>query len=169
MCKVTLYLVRHGETEENKQRILQGHLPGTLTDEGKNQARMVGRELRHESLQVIYSSDLKRCVDTTQILNEEMLLPVHYLTLLRERDWGKTTGVSLLKERVSIDPNAESVEAMQERARKLIALWLKECAGKKVLVVSHGLFLRILTAVVQNVSYKEVVPLKNAEIRVLTL
>ena len=36
---MNLYLLRHGETEENVQHILQGHMPGTLTETGKAQAR----------------------------------------------------------------------------------------------------------------------------------
>lgn len=35
-CMITLYLARHGQTVENLSRIFQGHLPGTLTEEGKN-------------------------------------------------------------------------------------------------------------------------------------
>ena len=36
---MNLYIIRHGETEENKQMILQGHLPGTLTEKGKEQIK----------------------------------------------------------------------------------------------------------------------------------
>ena len=39
---ITLYLARHGQTVENLSRIFQGHLPGTLTEEGKKQARYLG-------------------------------------------------------------------------------------------------------------------------------
>ena len=46
---ITLYLARHGQTVENLSRIFQGHLPGTLTEEGK-QAMELGESLRDIAL-----------------------------------------------------------------------------------------------------------------------
>lgn len=43
---ITIYLARHGQTEENISRIFQGHLPGHLTEEGKQQAVELGKRLR---------------------------------------------------------------------------------------------------------------------------
>ena len=40
---ISLYLARHGQTEENIARIFQGHMPGTLTVEGIAQAEEIGR------------------------------------------------------------------------------------------------------------------------------
>ena len=42
---MNLYIIRHGETEENKQMILQGHLPGTLTEKGKQQIKNTSERL----------------------------------------------------------------------------------------------------------------------------
>lgn len=61
---ITLYLARHGQTEENMTRIFQGHMPGTLTVEGIAQAEALRDTLRDISLDAVVSSDLKRCVDT---------------------------------------------------------------------------------------------------------
>ena len=61
---ITLYLARHGQTEENMARIFQGHMPGTLTVEGIAQAEALRDTLRDISLDAVVSSDLKRCVDT---------------------------------------------------------------------------------------------------------
>ena len=141
---ITLFLVRHGETEENKLRILQGHMPGTLTALGKEQAAAVGVRLAGETFDLMYCSDLRRCKDTAAIMNETLHLPVVYTPLLRERDWGRSMGGSLLKERVPIDPSAESVEAMFDRAQSFLRLLLENHSGQRILVVSHGLFLRIL-------------------------
>lgn len=59
---ITLYLARHGQTEENIARIFQGHMPGTLTVEGIAQAEALRDTLRNISLDAVVSSDLKRCV-----------------------------------------------------------------------------------------------------------
>lgn len=166
---VTIFLVRHGETEENKLRILQGHMPGTLTEEGRRQAAETGRALEKEPLDCMYCSDLKRCQDTAEIMNSFLHLPVTFTPLLRERDWGLSTGVSLLKQRVPIDPSAESVEAMTDRALEFLKIMLEQCDGKRVLVVSHGLFIRIMIAAIEGVNYKRVVPMGNAEVRSFTL
>lgn len=52
-----LCLVRHGETEENLARLLQGHLPGTLSDNRKRQAMNLKQNLNLEDMDVIVSSD----------------------------------------------------------------------------------------------------------------
>ena len=85
---ITLYLARHGQTEENIARIFQGHMPGTLTVEGIAQAEALRDTLRNISLDAVVSSDLKRCVDTARIAVEGRNLPWEKTVLLREIDWG---------------------------------------------------------------------------------
>ena len=81
---ITLYLARHGQTEENIARIFQGHMPGTLTVEGIAQAEALRDTLRNISLDAVVSSDLKRCVDTARIAVEGRNLPWEKTVLLRE-------------------------------------------------------------------------------------
>lgn len=59
-----LYIVRHGQTEENMQAILQGHLPGNLTEQGKEQVRKAAERLAETGVEFrsIVSSDLKRAM-----------------------------------------------------------------------------------------------------------
>lgn len=89
---ITLYLARHGQTEENMTRIFQGHMPGTLTVEGIAQAEALRDTLRDISLDAVVSSDLKRCVDTARIAVEGRNLPWEKMVLLREIDWGELDG-----------------------------------------------------------------------------
>ena len=72
---ISLYLARHGQTEENIARIFQGHMPGTLTVEGIAQAEALRDTLRDISLDAVVCSDLKRCVDTARIAVEGRNLP----------------------------------------------------------------------------------------------
>ena len=92
---ITLYLARHGQTEENMTRIFQGHMPGTLTVEGIAQAEALRDTLRDISLDAVVSSDLKRCVDTARIAVEGRNLPWEKMVLLREIDWGSWTGLAI--------------------------------------------------------------------------
>jgi len=62
--KVTI--MRHAETPANRERIIQGHQGGTLSDYGKKQAKRVSKRLMYEHIDIIYTSDLKRAVQTTQ-------------------------------------------------------------------------------------------------------
>ena len=84
---ISLYLARHGQTEENMARIFQGHLPGRLTVEGISQAEVLRDSLKRIPLDAVVSSDLKRCMDTAEIVMEGRELPWETTSLLREIDW----------------------------------------------------------------------------------
>ena len=64
----TLYLVRHGETIDNVNQIMQGQTQGLLTDNGILQAKEVRDQMGSEPFAAIISSDLRRSVDTFLIL-----------------------------------------------------------------------------------------------------
>ena len=66
MDLIRVYIVRHGETEENKQKIIQGHLDSPLNSEGERQADLVAGALKDVPFDVCYSSDLRRAVDTAK-------------------------------------------------------------------------------------------------------
>ncbi len=84
-----LILTRHGETIENKEGSLQGHLPGRLSETGKEQARKLALRLKDEKIDAIYSSDLVRTVDTArEIAKHHNSIPLHFVPKLREtRSW----------------------------------------------------------------------------------
>lgn len=167
-----LFLLRHGETEENAKHILQGHMPGTLTQTGKEQAIKAVEQLRSTAFDVCLSSDLKRCVDTTAIILEYLGhdIPVVYTTLLRERDWGSITGVVVEKGAwIDMTDDVESMPAFRTRAKAFLNYVSSTYPDKNVLVVSHGLFLRVLQAVHKDVDHKDITPMTNAEVRVMVL
>ena len=66
-----LLLVRHGETVDNVNKIMQGQTDGCLTLNGIEQARQLGRQLRGEHIDVFLSSDLARAKETLRIIMEE--------------------------------------------------------------------------------------------------
>lgn len=175
-----LYIVRHGQTEENKKRILQGHLPGTLTEQGKEQVRKAAEELAKKEIEYkcIVSSDLKRAMDSAQIIADRLNLPVIPMKLLRERDWGKYTGL-LVSEAQDIykkdgkwifpDESAETEEGILERAKQVLAELGKQYTNDNVIVVTHGQFARNLIAATFDCSYHEVTSMVNAEVRMLSI
>jgi len=66
MDTVRIYIVRHGETEENKQKIIQGQLDTPLNLEGEKQADLVAKALRDIPFDICYSSDLRRAANTAE-------------------------------------------------------------------------------------------------------
>lgn len=91
---VKLTLVRHGETEENVSGILQGRMPGTLTEKGWRQIAALRDTLAAQPtpLDLMLTSPLLRAVQTANALNASLHLPLQEAPLLQERDWGELTG-----------------------------------------------------------------------------
>lgn len=163
-----LYLYRHGETEENLQHILQGLMPGTLTQKGKEEIGQSIQRLQSIPFDFILCSDIQRCKDTALIINQVLRLPITYMPLLRERDWGSATGMIVDGIRkIHIPDDAEPLSAILQRAQQLLKLIRQEYPDKTILAISHGLFCRCVQAVYYGVELSEIVPMKNTETRLL--
>ena len=166
----TLYLVRHGETVDNANQIMQGQTQGELNANGIHQAEQVREEWREKPLDVVIASDLKRSVDTATIIAENHHLEVQTTPLLRERDWGDFTGrfIPDLKGETWPD-NVETLENLLSRAGEFITYVKETYPGKKVLAVGHGIINKAIQAVYYGKSMSEVQRMMNAEVRVLEL
>ncbi|PIS15130.1 histidine phosphatase family protein [Candidatus Shapirobacteria bacterium CG09_land_8_20_14_0_10_38_17] len=95
MYHLNLFLVRHGEDEDNAKHIINGHRETGLTVLGRKQAKEAGERLRDEKIEVFYSSPLRRAVETAQIIKEVIDRPnfnFKTFSLLAERDFGILTG-----------------------------------------------------------------------------
>lgn len=170
---IELYLTRHGETLENAQHILQGHMPGHLSPLGLEQARQLRDSLAHTRFDHIIVSDLQRAVDTAQIVNEPHGLPLVTTPLLRERDWGEFTGVYIRDVQahlVSDFPSSvENAAQLSQRARQFLQFLLDSYNGQTVLAVGHGYFDRCIVAEVENKVPHDVPRWGNAEVRHIRL
>ena len=162
-----LYIARHGQTEENLQRILQGQMPGHLTAEGIQQAKELKERLQDIPFKCIYTSDLKRAVDTARIIYEPHSCPLIEEPLLRERDFGIHTGGPYISISHALDPSAETMLQLAQRC----ADFLNKIRDSEfpILAISHGLFLRVLQAVYHGVPVKTIERMENAEVRILPL
>ena len=63
-----LYLVRHGETVDNANHIMQGQTQGELNDNGIRQAEELANRLKDEPIDVFVSSDLQRSIHTCELI-----------------------------------------------------------------------------------------------------
>jgi probable phosphoglycerate mutase len=89
-----LYLVRHGQSAGNAEGRFGGHGVTPLSELGRMQARLTARALAQERVQVIYSSDLQRAVQSAEPLAKLLKLEVRTSPAFRERHVGVLEGLT---------------------------------------------------------------------------
>ncbi len=165
-----LILLRHGETVENSMGIIQGHLPGKLNEAGIKQAYEAGKILNTEKIDVIYSSDLRRTVETTTEVQKFFEnVPVFYTKELREIDMGVNQGKSKneLKWKVDFDgnytppENGESAEQLYGRVDKFLDFLLEKHIDETVLCVSHNATIKAFLAIFKGVQKTKLFSIEN--------
>ena len=167
--ETTILLVRHGETVDNACQIMQGQTQGELNERGREQARQVAERLATDPVDVIIASDLRRAIQTAEIIAAPHSLSVVTTPLLRERDWGGFTGRYIPELRGEVWPDdIESEEALLTRARQLLLHLTATDPGKRVVAVGHGIINKAILAVYAQCPMREVQRMMNAEVRVLT-
>ncbi len=148
-----LIIIRHGETEENKQGIIQGHLPGTLSEEGIEQAKKVANRLRDEKIDYVFSSDSDRAKHTAEeIIKFHQDIPFELKEELRERRYGdfegqkkdevKTKGI--WNDSVIAKYGGENPEEVTKRIVDLKNEFLQNFNGKRILIVTHNAIVNFL-------------------------
>jgi broad specificity phosphatase PhoE len=141
----TILLARHGETDWNRERRVQGHADRPLNETGIAQARALAETLAGEPIEAVYSSDLERAYETARIVAESRGLGVTALRELREKHFGTWEGLTDV-EVLERFPHAHDgpwgdAETTAELAERVLDA-LRRIAGRhpggQVLVVSHG-------------------------------
>jgi|SRR3989344_2903262 len=140
-----IYLTCHGETEWNKKEILQGHKDSNLTKKGKLSAESKGESLINKKIQIIYSSDLGRCLSTANIINKYTKVKIIKTSKLREMNFGEFNGKQneiFLKEFdlrniYKKTPNGESFSDFRKRIIEFLK-FLNKKKYKKVLLITHN-------------------------------
>lgn len=165
-----LYLARHGETVDNANQILQGRTQGMLNEKGQEQAENLAKSLDGIQIDAVIASDLKRAVDTAEVIAKRRSLPLITTPLLRERDWGAFTGrfIPDLKD-VPWPDDVESMDAMMERARLFMDWLRRDYSQKTVVAVGHGIINKVIQAVYHNTRTNKIPRMTNAEVRKLIL
>ncbi len=177
-----LIIVRHGETQENVKKITQGQMPGTISELGKDQIKKLANRLKTESIDVVYSSDLKRCTDTLdEIMKFHDNVLVHYSKLLREKSAGSFEGKINGEEwkKIKNDPikskeyGFETYEDVYQRMNKVLEELVKKHSKENVLIVAHGATNRMLLALLMKMTSQEglekIKPLSNTSVNVIEL
>lgn len=167
---IKLLLVRHGETVDNANHIMQGQTQGRLTDKGREQAAEVAERLSKEHIDVFLSSDLQRSIDTCRIIAEPHHAEPVTTPLLRERDWGSFTGRYIPDLKTAVWPDdIEPLDSLKDRARRFIEFVRISYPGQTVLAVGHGIINKAIQSVFYNKDMKDIPPMTNAEVRTLMI
>ncbi|MED1914872.1 histidine phosphatase family protein [Brevibacillus sp. DP1.3A] len=139
-----MYLIRHGETEWNQVRRIQGHSDIALNELGVRQAEQVADRFQGEKIHAFYSSDLSRAHDTAAKIAGNFQSSVSTRTTLRERCYGEWEGLTYeeIRERFENQDEAscgiETFEDMQRRAVAAMTEIAGSHSGEAIVVVSHG-------------------------------
>lgn len=164
-----IYFTRHGLTEYNKERRIQGLLDSPLTLEGKEKAKELGARLKDEGIEIIYSSDQKRAMDSAKIINEALKLDIIPDRRLREVSMLSHEGMTWA-ESVASDPDREDLimqrpdlfneggiypyrDALEDAIAFIFELI--KTNYEKVLVMTHGSKLRVITTVLEGLNLKD--------------
>lgn len=167
----TFYLIRHGETDWNKERKLQGQTDIDLNETGIKQAEELAKVLQDIHFDLAFSSDLIRAKRTAEIITREKKLYIETAKALRERSFAHLEGSSndiflaylrlmhgLSKEERQKHRLAEGIENDEEMTTRLIT-FLREVAithpEKTILITSHSGLLRLFLIHLGYYTYNE--------------
>ena len=152
-----IYLTRHGETEWNEKKLVQGHTDIPLNKKGVEQAKQLGRELKNIHFEAVFSSDLLRAKDSAKIIVLGKRLNIVLTNALRERFFGRFEGkpledlVKTIGEVMTVSKeeqkrlkiyDVESDDDILLRLLPFIKRVAADYSGKNVLMVTHGGLLR---------------------------
>jgi broad specificity phosphatase PhoE len=169
-----IYLARHGQNEDNLNKILNGHRDKPLTKLGIKQAETVAELIKNNNIHfdIIYSSPLIRALKTAEIISNitGSSYPVKH-KLLIERNFGVMTGIETKKIKKLCEPdilqsdtvtyflNPEEAETFPEllsRAKLLLDEIIENHFNESILLVSHGDIGKMIYAAYYNLPWKEV-------------
>jgi len=157
---VKVILVRHGETEWNRLRRIQGGNSDTqLNQKGRQQAESLALRLKQEKIQAIYSSPLQRAQDTALAIARYHQLPVEIEPSLKEIEVGELEGMSiagvgklselLVRHKQGDElprlPGGESVAEVQQRVWGAIQRLVDRHNDGVLVIVGH--YFSVLTAI----------------------
>jgi len=158
-----VYLVRHGETEWNAARRIQGQSDSPLTEKGIFHAQQVAERVRNEGITHVIASDLGRTKHTAeiiadacgcQVVTEPRLRELH-MGVLEARNIDSLTAEEEVWRKQMVDgtprgriPEGETMSELAARMREALNNCLSLPAGSKPLLVSHGIALGCLISTI---------------------
>lgn len=154
-----VYLIRHGETDYNRDGRLQGALPVPLNDNGRVQAQALGLHLKRQSIEAIFTSPLSRAQETADLIGQILNASIVADKRLQEINFGQFEGLThaQIEEEYEDEyrmwnagdmlyavPGGESRRSVQSRMTQAWEDITSQNGYDTVAIVSHGAALKIL-------------------------
>jgi broad specificity phosphatase PhoE len=167
MSWTRIYLLRHGETEWNRRKLFRGHSSIELSERGRGQALAAARALVGREMDAIFTSPIKRAVETAEFCSRELGLETITAPALSDPDCGLWTGngLSWAEERHPDEfwnmnnrpsqlrfPGGESVQEVYERVSDFIHNELDDLVDGPVLLVTHNFIFQVMTMAILGCS-----------------
>lgn len=148
-----LIIVRHGQSEGNRDRRFTGHGPSPLTERGREEARATAARIASSPVDLLLSSDLPRAVQTAEPIAEMTGVPIVQDQALREKNFGDLTGMTFAELEaqhpdvwrglLARDPNyqppgGESHVQCRDRMNAFLTRLFESRPTGRVVLVSHG-------------------------------
>ena len=166
-----LILIRHGQTDWNKQNRIQGALDIPLNHEGKKEAQDLARELAHVKIDAVYSSAASCSVSTASEIAQIRDIKVKIMPELNELDHSAWQGLLLkdVKKRYKkqyalwksspdcvAPPKGETLREAYDRAISALRKILDRHRDENICIVSHDIVLSIIKCHLNNISIDKV-------------
>jgi broad specificity phosphatase PhoE len=176
MRQCILHLVRHGQTDWNAEKRLQGKIDIALNEVGVAEAELIAKEFENRSLGGIYSSPLQRAQGTAQIINRAHQHEIKLYEALQEATYGSLEGVKVeeyhlkcsekiasfhdmpYRERLhfKLVDDAESYFEVYQRVRPVLDQIVQNHLGEEVVVVTHGGLMRAVIAMLADIDVRDI-------------
>lgn len=164
---IEFWFIRHGETIFNKKKLIQGWADSPLTEKGIETSKKIGKFLKNYKFTEIYSSDLKRAIDTANIINENLFLQLNIKKNFRELNTGMAEG-DCIEKHLKNYPNSfnlnlyKKVEYGEDWEEVLTRMIIeineiiknnKNTKNTKILIVGHSLAIGALVSYMKGDSF----------------
>ena len=150
-----ILFIRHGETDYNKKNLYYGYLNPGLNEIGTNQLKNTKKKLEemNEKIDIVFSSDLKRCRQSLELLELDENIEKYFSEELRELNFGDIEGKSYNKIEKEFPhyvdemknnwkyfrtEGGESLDDLQKRVVKKIDEIKEKYKNRKILIVAHA-------------------------------
>jgi broad specificity phosphatase PhoE len=148
-------IVRHGETDWNVERRLQGRSDIPLNENGRAQARAIIGAIKDLEIDVCICSPLRRAKETAEIILDGWGGETVYDQRITERNYGKYEGLfsgktsndlGLWTLGAKFDASVETLDSLIKRAKEFLDDITAKYKGKNILIVSHSGIIKALCA-----------------------
>lgn len=168
-----IYLIRHGESEWNREGLFQGSSDPPLSQRGLLEARSIAQRFKNQSLEAIYSSGLIRAYETAKAIGYYHPLTIQRMKGLNERMMGvweglkretiieryrKTYRLWQEKREEALIPGGEPYEEFTDRVQRAFSTIMEREKSGKILIITHegvikSILCRIFLLPIQGVKF----------------